>query len=372
MLTGLPARALGLDDPDARLPRAPTTVEEVCRQGGVATAMFTANPTTGTAFGFDRGWDTFSVHDPLESVGVSAVFDDAATWITGHASGRFLVVVHARGAHPPWEATSEEMKTMPPDGYLGMLEPARAAESLTKAKKHAGRFKDDDRARAWALFDHAIDQHDAALGKLMAALRAAGRGDDTAVIVTSDVAPTEGPPVPFVDVDTLDEPLLATPLVIRWPAGGALAGKRVDAPSSPVDLAKTMLGALGLSPLPQGLQGEDLAQIARGALVPAVRPLAATRGGRFAVRWGQYVLAGVHDREQRLCDLSLDAACVADVRTTAPLALEPIHRWALSALGGARTPAYPREPAALDEHTLAALVRWGRPAEEKESQQEER
>src|ERR1019366_6109313 len=243
-----------------------------------------------------------------------------------------LVVIHARGGHPPWDASLEDMKTMPPDGYLGMLEPARAAEALAKVKKHNGRFREDDRARAWALYDHVIDAHDAALGKLLAALRTAGREDDTAVIVTGDVAPTEGPPVPFVDTDALDEPLLATPLVVRWPGGGALAGTRVDARSSPVDVARTVIGALGLTPAPQGLQGEDLALVARGAVVPAVRPLAATRGTRFAVRWGQYVLGGARDREARLCDLSLDAACIADVRATAPLALEPIHRWALGAL----------------------------------------
>ena len=367
MLTGLPSRTHGLDDPDARLPHGPTTIEEACRQGGVATAMFTANPTTGTAFGFDRGWDTFVVHDPLESAPATAVFDDAATWIGAHADGRFLVVVHARGGHPPWDATPEEMKTMPPDGYLGILEPARAAEALAKAKKHNGRFKEDDRARAWALYDHVLDAHDVALGKLLAALRSAGREEDTAVIVTGDVAPTEGPSVPFVDTDALDEPLLATPLVVRWPGGSALAGKRVEAPSSPVDVARTVLGALGLAPAPPGLQGEDLALVARGAVVPAVRPLAATRGSRFAVRWGQYVLGGARGRELRLCDLSLDAACVADVRATAPLALEPIHRWALGTLAAALPAPYPREPAPLDEHTIAALVRWGRPVDERET-----
>ena len=59
MLTGLPSRLHGLDDPDARLPDGVATIEEACRQEGIATAMFTANPTTGAAFGFDRGWDTF-------------------------------------------------------------------------------------------------------------------------------------------------------------------------------------------------------------------------------------------------------------------------------------------------------------------------
>jgi hypothetical protein len=360
MLTGLSPRTLSLDDPDARLPHGPTTVEDACHQAGVATAMFTADPTTGAAFGFARGWDAFTPHDPLDGTPAAAVFDDAAAWIDAHKADRFFVVVHARGGHPPWDATPEEFKTIPPDGYLGVVEPARAAEALAKSRKHPGRFKDEDRVRAWALYDHAIDAHDAALGKLLAALRAAGREQDTLVIVTSDAAPTAGPPLPFVDTETLDEPQLATPLVVRWPGADALAGRHVEAPSGPVDLARTMVGALGLAP-PAAFGGVDLASLARGALVPAQRPMTATRGGRFSVRWGPFVLLGARERETRMCDLSLDPACVAEVRATTPLALEPLHRWAMHALSAPDAPTpYPREPAVLDEHTTAVLVRWGR------------
>jgi len=363
MLTGLPPLVHGLDDPDARLSRGPTTIEDACRQGGVSTAMFTANPTTGAAFGFDRGWDTFVAHDPLEDTPATRVFDDAAEWIDAHKSERFLVVVHARGGHPPWDATPDQLKTMPPEGYFGMVEPRRAAEALAKAHKHPGRFKDDDRARAWALYDLALDMHDAALGRLLAAVDAAGRTDDTAVMVTSDVAATQGPPVPFVDVEPLDEPLLATPLVIRWPHADALAGRRVHAPSSPVDLARTVLAALGLTP-PEAFAGIDLARAARGALVPPVRPLAATRAGHFSVRWASSVLLGGHDRETRMCDLALDPTCVADVRATSALALESLHRFTVDALTATPPARYPREAATLDAHTTSALVRWGRLTDE--------
>jgi arylsulfatase A-like enzyme len=361
ILTGLPPRAHGLDDADARLPKGPTTVQEACRQGGAATAMFTANPTTGAAFGFDRGWDTFVAHDPLEDAPASRVFDDAVTWIEQHKGDRFLVVIHARGGHPPWEAAPEELKSMPPEGYLGMVEPRRAAEALSKARKHPARFKDDDRVRAWALYDHALDAHDQALGRLMAALSAAGRDDDTAVLVTGDVAANEAPPVPFVDVEALDEPLLATPLVLRWPHAAALAGRRVEAPTSSLDVARTVLDALGLAP-PAAFEGIDLAHVALGAVVPSERPLTATRAGRFAVRWGPFVLLGARDRELRMCDLSLDPACVADVRATSPLALEPLHRAAMATLTRAPEARTPHEPVVLDEHTTQALVRWGRPS----------
>ncbi len=359
MLTGLPARAHGLEDPGARLPDGLVTVEEACRQGGVATAMFTANPTTGAAFGFDRGWDTFVAHDPLEDGPATQVFDEAAAWIEARKAARFFVVVHARGGHPPWDAAPEDLKSMPPDGYLGIIEPRRAAEALAKVRKHPGRFKDDDRMRAWALYDHAVDTHDEALGRLIAALRTAGREDDTAIVVTGDVAASEAPSVPFDDSEALDEPLLATPLAIRWPPASSLGGRRVDAPSTPVDLGRTMLDALGLEP-PAAFQGVDLARLAQGTAAVVERPLAATRASRFSVRWGPYVLMGLRERETRVCDLSLDPACIADVRATSPLALEPIQRFAVDTLTRKGPGARVRSPAVLDAHTMAALVRWGR------------
>jgi arylsulfatase A-like enzyme len=368
MLTGLHPRALGLEDADARLPQGPTTVAEACRQAGIATAMFTANPTTGAAFGFDRGWDLFEAHDPLEDLPSTRVFDDAGTWIEAHKGERFLVVVHARGGHPPWDATQDELKSMPPQGYFGILEPHRAAEALTKAHKRGGHFKEEDRVRAWALYDRAVDAHDDALGRLFAALRTANRWDDTSVIVTGDVAASEAPPVPFVDSDVLDEPLLATPLVMRWAHAETLSGRRVEAPSSSEDLARTMLGALGLAP-PPAFEGVDLARIAQDGLVPAERPLAATYGGRFAVRWGPFVLVGVRDRETRMCDLSLDPTCVADVRATSPLAFEPLHRWTVDTLAPVGRPPFPRERTVLDQHAVAALVRWGRGTADRDAEE---
>ena len=357
MLTGLSPATLELDDEEGRLGEGLTTVQEACRQGGVATAMFTADPTTGSLFGFARGWDSFVAHDPLENVPGTRVFDDASAWILAHSGARFFVLVHARGGHPPWDATADDLKTMPPQGYLGMIDPRRAAEALAKARKHPARFKEDDRARAWALYDHAIDEHDAALGRLLSSLRLAGRETDTAVIVTGDVAANEGAPVPFGDSDTLEEPLLGTALVVRWPTADASAGHRVEAPTSAVDLARTILDSLGLTP-PTAFQGVDLRGLAQGSVVPAQRPLAATRGARFSVRWGTYVLSGIHERESRMCDLSLDPACIADVRGTSPLALEAIRRFAIGALSTRprRRGLHPT----LDEHTTAALLRWGR------------
>jgi arylsulfatase A-like enzyme len=359
LLTGQSARAHTLEDPSARLPHSIITIADAARQAGIATSLFTANPTTGAAFGFDRGWSTFEAAAPNEDAPAVGVFDRAGQWIDLHKAERFLVVVHARGGHPPWDATPDQLKTLEPQGYTGGLDAKHAAELLSRARTVPGslHWTDADRERAWALYALAVDAHDAALGRLVQALHAAGRDGDTAIFVTGDVAVNEASHIPFADAETLDEPSLWTPLVVHLP-DATLAGVRVTAPTSGLDVGRTVLATLGLEP-PTSFGGIDLLAVAHGDSPAAGRPLVATAGGRFAVRWDRYVLSGARDREAKLCDLALEPACVTDVRPTYPLALEVLHRAAFDGLVAADPPPL-REPATLDAPTAAALRAWGR------------
>jgi hypothetical protein len=133
-------------------------------------------------------------------------------------------------------------------------------------------------------------------------------------------------------------------------------------------LAPTILDALGLA-TPSSFGGTDLAALAEGIASEEQRPTTAERDDRISVRWGSYVLTGFRDRETRLCDLSLDPACVADVRGTSPLALHLIRRHTLEELSfslpaSSSPPSASASPSTLDAHTMAALARWGWPLEE--------
>ena len=139
MLTGLDARADTLDEPDGRLPKGLTTIAEAAQQAGVATALFTANPTTGAAFGFDRDWGTFAAEPLGGDAPATAVFDHAIDWIDAHKGERFILVIHARGGHPPWDVTPEQLKTLPPEDYNGGLDAKHAAELLSARAACRGR-----------------------------------------------------------------------------------------------------------------------------------------------------------------------------------------------------------------------------------------
>jgi arylsulfatase A-like enzyme len=359
MLTGLTARDLGLTDGDSRLPHTVTTIADAVRQAGIVSAFFTANPLTSAAFGFDRGWAHFEAHGPTEDGPATRVFDSAVTWLGEHANAPFFIMIHARGGHPPWDVSLERVKTLPPENYTGGLEARRAGELFGRSFRTPGayRFDDADRARAWALYGAAMEAEDAGVGRVVAALKLAGVLESTTVIVTSDVGVNDTVRVPFAESEALDETSLATPLIIQW-AHEAGHGARIEAVTSEEDLGTTVLAAFAL-PAPAAFRGRDLRLLAAESALPEARPELAVDRDRFALRWGAFVSAGVRDREGKLCDLSLEPACVTDVRESYPLASSLLHGALFDALVSARPP-LPREPAALDAVTQAALKLWGR------------
>jgi arylsulfatase A-like enzyme len=356
MLTGVLPRDHGVSETDASLAPGVVTIAEAARQAGAATAMFTANPTTSGTFGFARGFETFAVRAPTEDAPATTVFDDAARWLEAHKSERFLVVVHARGGHPPWDAAAEELKDLPPAGYNGSLEPKHAGEMLAKARHGGHPLTDADRERAFALHAKALGAHDAALGRLLSQLRTLGRDADTTILVTGDVGLDAGAHVPFLDDDGLDENVLAVPLVVRTPGNPPRA--RVAATTTGVDLARTALEALGLA-APAEMRGESLWMAAQRTPESPERASLAATTTRFSARWGTFVLFGARERESKLCNLSLEADCTSDVRASHAFAAEALHAFAFDELVEKKPPPpAPRTP--LDTPTASALRAWGR------------
>lgn len=359
MLTGLPPRAHGVSEPDTMLGPSVFTIAEAARQAGVVTAMFTANPTTTATYGFTRGWETFNARSPVDEGPATAVFEDVERWLDGHKDDKFLVVIHARGGHPPWDVAGDE-KELPPANYTGSMDAKHAGEVLAKVRKQASKlFTDADRERAFALHSKALVAHDAALGKLVAHVRAIGRDVDTAWIVTGDVGVDAAAHAPFLDEDTLDESVLSVPLVVRAP--GPPTRARVASPTTSVDLARTILETLGLPPPPQ-LRGDSLWAVAQRDVQAPERARIATTTTRFSARWSSFVLVGTRDREGKLCNLSLEPDCVSDVRATHPLAAEIMHGLLFEELARAadpkKAPVPPVHPTA-DPAAAISLRAWG-------------
>jgi arylsulfatase A-like enzyme len=362
LLTGLSPRAHGLEDQGARLPGALTTLGVAARDGSIQTAMFTGCPPTFEAFGFARGWDKYLAYSPVEGAPAVAPLTDSIRWTIDHMKApdaRALVVVHARGGHPPWDVTMNEAAKLPPPEYSGPIDPRRGGQVIGRARARHSRFRltESDRTRMWSIYDAALGGQDRALGQFLDALKKASLWDEALFIVTGDVSTSSDNRAPFGDGEDLAEPLLHVPLWVHFPTS-ALAGGRVDAPTAVTDLSRTILDALRL-PTPDGFEGIDLFTTAAGAGLAAGRPLAATLGSRYSVRLGDLVLSGTSGKPPSLCDLSLDPSCEVDRLDRMPRAGSLLFRFMYDAEVAAQKQKLAREPATVDASTAAAMLVWG-------------
>lgn len=366
LLTGLPPSAHGLADPGARLPTGTTTIAGVARDAAVRTAMFTGVPLSFKAFGFGASWERFNEYLPSSGDPATLPLDDAAAWLLETAKtspdARLLTVIHARGAHPPWDVTTKELSAALPPDYTGMIEPRRGAQLVARMRrsKHAATIiTEADRLRVRSLAQTALAGQDRALAALIAALRAANLWDSTLLIVTGDLG--SGPTTFFAEgaelKDPLKEPVLSLPLYVHFP-GSLYAGRRIAEPTEIADLARTTLAVLGLTsskPMP----GRDLSRLASELEPPALRPQIATLDARYAARWGDLVLSGKYPAPPTLCDLAIDPTCAFNRRETMPIAAAAIFRSVVGEDLAGRAPGNRREPATLDSETASALAVWG-------------
>ncbi len=88
---------------------------------------------------------------------------------------------------------ADALKTLPPDGYNGSVDPKHVVQILAKVKKNLLRITENDRVRMIALQASALDGQDKKLEALIEALRNNGTLDKTLFAVTGD-APFVLPP----------------------------------------------------------------------------------------------------------------------------------------------------------------------------------
>jgi len=103
----------------------------------------------------------------------------------------------------------------------------------------------------FAAYQGPIRKVDAAIGRVLDKLQAAGLAENTLVLYTAD----HGIPFPRAKASLYD-PGLTVPLLIRWPARGWAGGKVLDPMVSNIDHVPTLLDTLGLD-LPDRVEGRS-------------------------------------------------------------------------------------------------------------------
>lgn len=361
LMTGKLPVAHGVLDGAIRLRSALPVLGEAVRKHHGAAAFFTNVPYSFEAFGFDRGWDKMANYSPVEDRPGTEPLIHAADWmgaqLTEESEGPRLLVVHLSAAHPPWDVTQDEAKILPPEEYMGVIEPRKAAASLREVR-HRDRMSrrilgPNDWVRLEALQKVALRKVDVALATLVRRLEDAGIWDQSLFVFVGDVGMGERTSVPFDPHGNLEEGRLGVPLIVKFPTELGLRGHERHSVGT-TELGRLLATALDVAPdlgVPE-VPGRHFGGVQ--ALVD--HPLVARDGRKFAIYLGRYRVQGGAEAPARLCDTETDPACGFDLAAEHPYVLQWILRLAREEL------AYePGEPAYVepDQATGNALRVYG-------------
>jgi arylsulfatase A-like enzyme len=195
---------------------------------GYRTAAFVGSilldPGNGSAPGFDRGFDTYDAgFRSQDDTGPritqrrgEQVVAHTTKWLTANTKSPIFLWVHLWDPHAPYDGGS---------------------------------------------YDHAVSAADAALGKLIATLRAQKLYDDSVIVVTADHGESLGAHGEETHGIFLYDETIRVPLLVKLPQN-QLAGKPVKGRVRLVDVAPTILEAVGV-PVPSQMQGQSLLRIAK-------------------------------------------------------------------------------------------------------------
>lgn len=245
--------SVGWHNGDSKL-QGTSTLAEIFRWEGYATAAFVSNFMLRTGLGFEQGFDLYDDELTVPELNRPKIFERIAEqttrraldWLEGLDGGPFFLWVHYQDPHGPYAPPPgfEDRFQLPPgpdekalpvlddlDGYNGIPD-YQALEGLNLPSQYKSRYADE------------IFYADQWLGKLLAAVDSHER--DAIVLFTSDHGESMGEHERyFVHGYTTTPGEAHVPMILRAP--GIAAGRR-SASVSHVDVMPTLLELAGLDP----------------------------------------------------------------------------------------------------------------------------
>jgi len=206
--------------------------------------------------GFERGFDVFRQHHPVEEAEVH-LEEELAKLPPGEP---FFLFLHLFDVHNDPSTKDPPSVYSAPEPYQDLFLPGArerlAGQTYASLKKRP--IHPEEREALAALYDDGIRHVDAALERIFGKLEADGRLADTLVIVTSDHGESLAQRGPMTGHGGPWQEGVHVPLIVRLP-GDARAGTRVAELAHLVDVVPTVLDFLGL-PADPLLPGHSLLQ----------------------------------------------------------------------------------------------------------------
>jgi len=303
----------------AALDRSVEALAERLAGHGFATAAVANNPFLSPAFGLARGFQSYQYvygnvrHQP----GAGQVIWAGLRWLDARDPERpFLLVLHCFDPHLPYDAPRPARGAFAPESAGALVRPFTGVGGAA----NAGWMPRDPAERSFAIgsYDEELLFVDQQLPHLFAGLAERGLARETLVVLTADHGEELFDHGGFEHGHTLHQELLHVPLVL-W--GPGVVPQRIEAPVSLVDVAPTLLDALGLPPLARAAGVSLWPLVTRGEPLPA-RDLHA--GGTLygparsaVVRW-PWKLVAVEGGAPALYDLASDPGEARDLAAADP------------------------------------------------------
>ena len=235
ILTGTFPQYHGIRNFGDRLPPTVPFLPDILHAHGYHTGAFVGSiildPKNGFASGFERGFDVYNAGFHRQKTGErreasmqrrgEVTLGFALEWVGQQKGGPFFLWFHLWDAHDPYN---------PP-------EPFRS------------RFPG-------APYNGGIAYVDSVVGKLLDYLRTQGLYDNTLIAVAADHGESLGEHGELTHSIFLYDSTIHVPLLVKFPAN-RFVSQHVNATASLVDLAPTVLDALGQTP-PPAMQGHSL------------------------------------------------------------------------------------------------------------------
>jgi arylsulfatase A-like enzyme len=347
------------------LPTELITLAEVLRTHGYATASFNGGIQLDAAWGLDQGFDTYVSVKPRAATAETLVDREdrfahvvglAQAWIDEtRGRGRpFFLFLHTYEVHHPYTPDPADLAPFR-GGYAGRLADRITVDVLRRINDRLLAVDDRDRQHIVDTYDGEIRSMDRAFGGFLGFLRAKHLYESSLLVFTSDHGEEFGEHgwMGWHSHSLFDE-LLRVPLLVKLPSS-RLAGTAVEGQVRGIDIAPTILGALGL-PAPAQFEGRDLLSTGGRSASPEAEALSSRDvvepAVSVALRTSEWKLY-----DARLYHLTRDRSETEDVSARREDVARRMRERVAALLAGGPTPA--KRPVVPDDELRERLRSFG-------------
>jgi arylsulfatase A-like enzyme len=318
------------------------TLAAILKEAGYATGAVVGGPWMKKVFGLAAGFD----HYDDERIGdvngrlASEITPAALTWVESQRSQPFFLFLNYFDPHGPYAPPEPFASAFLPTGRRAVGEETPGPEEIQ------------------ASYDAEILYMDHHLGKLLERFKALDLYDSTLIVATADHGELLGEHGRMGHGESLSEPELHVPFLVKYPAGEKAPG-RSDAPVQTLDVFALILERLGLPRPPEAQAGVPPA--VGHPLVAEVEtlPFASPDGDWRALYDKHHKFLWNSKGNHQLFDLEVDPGEEVNLVARAPERAKKMDELLNRYLASLPRPGAAGPPAALDEETLRTLKSLG-------------